>query len=208
MQGNKKDFIKIMKTKIVLIGGGGHCKVVLDAIRLHDKFSVYGIIDPGLEKGDKVMGVGVLGADECLLTAYRAGVRNAFVTVGSIGDPRLRLKLCQKAQAIGFKFPTILHPRSVVAGDVKIGGGTFIAASATINPGTLIGKHAIINTSCSIDHDCVIGDFVHIAPGVTLSGEVIVGDECHIGTGANVTNGVCVRKKTFIKAGSLVKKSL
>ena len=192
------------KEKIILIGGGGHCKVIIDAIKSAGKYAIKGVVDPGLNKGSKVLGVEVLGGDDKLQEHFDKGVKNAFISVGSVGDCTVRKNIFEKVSAIGFVFPAIIHPRAIVAQDVEIGAGTFIAASATVNPGTVIGKNVIINTSSSTDHDCDIGDFVHIAPGVTLSGGVKVGAETHIGTGVNVIQNIKIGEKCFVAAGSLV----
>lgn len=194
-----------MKEKIVLVGGGGHCKVVIDAIVNRGRYDIEGITDAQLPPGSKVSGISVLGNDDVLFDLYKKGVRNAFICAGSIGNCNVRKTLYKKAKDIGFEMPVIVHPKAVVAHDVKIEEGTFVAASATVNPGTRIGKNVILNTSSSIDHDCEIGDFVHISPGVTLSGGVRIGEETHVGTGANIIQCVKIGKKCFVPAGSLVK---
>lgn len=194
-----------MKGKIVLLGGGGHCKVVMDAIQKEGKYKIAGIVDPGLNPGETVMGVKVLGGDNILESLKKKGIKYAMVTVGSVGDCTIRKNLSESIIEAGLEMPVIIHPAAVVADDVEIGPGTFVAASATINPGTKIGHNTIINTSSSVDHDCEIGDFVHIAPGVTLSGGVKVGDSTHIGTGASVTHYIEIGKKSFISAGVLIK---
>ena len=197
--------------RIVLVGGGGHCKVIIDAIIKSGKYDIEGVVDPELREGvDEVLGVPVLGDDDELFDLYTRGVKDAFISVGSVGDCSLRRSLYKKVSKIGFNFPVIIHPGAVIAEDVKesIGKGTFIAAGAVINPGTHIGENVIINTRSSIDHDCEIGDFVHIAPGVTLSGGVKVGAETHIGTGANVTHYRNIGRKCMIKAGALISKDM
>ena len=194
-----------MKGKIVLLGGGGHCKVAIDAIRKEGKYKIVGIVDPGLNPGDSVMGVKVLGGDNVLGSLKKKGIKYAIVTVGSVGDCKIRKSLSEDIIESGLEMPVVVHPDAVVADDVEIGAGTFVAASATINPGTKIGHNTIINTSSSVDHDCEIGDFVHIAPGVTLSGGVKVGDSTHIGTGASVTQYIEIGRNSFISAGVLVK---
>ena len=197
-----------MKEKIVLIGGGGHCRVIIDAIVNSGGYDVEGIVDPKLETDSKILGFPVLGDDDILLDLYKNGVRNAFVSVGSIGNCELRKILYKEIKNIGFNMPVVVHPKAVVARDVKIGEGTFVAASATVNPGTKIGKNVIINTSSSIDHDCVIGDFVHIAPGAILSGGIRVGSQTHIGTGANVIQCINIGKKCMIGAGLTLRDDL
>lgn len=188
--------------KIVVVGGGGHAKVVIDAIKCGKKFKVCAISDPSLKKGDFVAGIPIVGDDGVLAGLFKKGVKDAFVGVGSIGDCSARKKIYDNLKKVGFRLPVIAHPNAVIAGDVELGEGTFVAAGAVVNPGARIGKNAILNTSSSVDHDCVIGDFVHIAPGVTLSGGVVVGEETHIGTGANVIQCVKIGKKCMIPAGT------
>lgn len=195
-----------IKEKIVLIGGGGHCKVVIDAIKKSNIFKIYGIIDAKLQKGTSILGIKVLG-DDALLPDIRKNIEFAFITIGSIGDCSARKKIYENLKILKFKLPIIKHPKAIVADGVEIDKGTFVAAGAVINPGTKIGKNAIVNTNASVDHDCEIGDFVHIAPGVTLSGGVKVGDETHIGTGANVIQYIIIEENKFIPAGALVYKN-
>jgi UDP-perosamine 4-acetyltransferase len=197
-----------MKKKIVLIGGGGHCKVVIDTIRKAKTYEITGIVDSSLKAGSDVAGIKVLGNDDILPQLYDQGIKYAFISVGSIGDCGIRVKLYESLKKTGFELPAIAHPAAVIADDVELGEGTFIAAGVVINPGTKIGKNAIINTSSSIDHDCGIGDFVHIAPGVTLSGGVNIGSRTHIGTGASIVQYKNIGRNQFIKAGNVVSEDL
>jgi len=193
------------KEKIVLAGGGGHAKVIIDALRSSGEFEIDGITDSNLLRGTAVLGVKVIGTDDALSEAFAAGVKKAFIAVGSIGDYEPRKKIYALLKKIGFALPVIVHPKAVVAGDVLFGEGAFVAAGAVINPGTKIGKNAIINTRSSVDHDCVIGDFVHVAPGATLSGGVSVGEGTHIGTGASVTQYIRIGKRCMVGAGTTLR---
>jgi len=197
-----------MKDKIVLIGGGGHCRVVIDAVRKAGLYEITGIVDSNLPRGEKVLGIEVLGSDGLLQELYNSGTKLAFITVGSTKDCAIRLRLHNMLKKIGFSLPVIVHPNSVIGEGVSADEGTFVAAGVVINTGTKIGKNVIINTSSSIDHDCVIGDFVHITPGVTLSGGVKIGDRAHIGTGANVIQYLNIGKGAFIPAGKTVIKDM
>lgn len=194
--------------RIVLIGGGGHAKVVINAIREAKNFEIYGIIDPALKRGESVLDVEVKGADDILPQILRKGVRCAFISVGSIGNCEPRKRIYDNLKKLGLQLPVVIHPKAVVASDVELGGGTFVAAGAIINPGTRIGKNVIVNTASSIDHDCVIGDFVHIAPGATLSGGVKVGEETHIGTGASLVQYINIGRRCMVAAGSTVRRDI
>ena len=190
--------------QIVLVGGGGHCKVVIDAIRLSGDYQIYGIVDPGISKGEVILGVPVLGNDDILEDIFKKGVNTAFVTVGSTGDSSLRIKLYERLKDIGFILPVIVHPKTVISQNIEIQEGTFIAASVTVNAGTKIGRNTILNTSCSIDHDCVVGDHVHIAPGVILSAGIVIGDRTHVGTGTKVANYIRIGKDCMICMGEVI----
>lgn len=191
--------------KIILIGAGGHCKVVIDAVLLNKQFKIAGITDSSKKKGERILGLfPIIGGDEQLIDCFKKGIKNCFITVGSTGNPVSRVKIFEKIERIGYHSPNIIHPRAIVSKFTKMGDGNFIAAGAVINPGTVIGSHCIINTGSRIDHDCIIGDFVHIAPGSSLSGRVTVGNCSHIGTGSSVIQCVNIGKNTVIGCGSNV----
>jgi len=197
-----------MKKKIVLVGGGGHCKVVMDAIESAGEFNIYGIVDSSLPKGTPVLNTEVLGKDDILPELFREGIVHAFIGVGSIGNCDIRKRIYKNLKDIGFNLPVIIHSKAVVSKYVEYGEGAFVAAGVVINAGTKIGKNAIINTSSSVDHDCEIGDFAHIAPGAILSGGVKVGDNTHIGLGASIVQYLTLEENSFIKAGALITESV
>lgn len=195
-----------MKRKqIVIVGGGGHAKVVIDAIKSSGKYAICGLVDPGLKKGDTVCGVGVLGGDSTLPSIFKKGVKYAFIGIGSIGNCSVRKRIYGNLKKIGFDLPVVVHPKAIVARDVKLGEGAFVAAGAVVAPGAIIGKNAILNTSSSVDHDCIIGDFVHVAPGAILSGGIRVGSETHIGTGAKLTQCLKIGDGCIIGAGQTIR---
>ncbi|MDD5530152.1 MAG: acetyltransferase [bacterium] len=194
--------------KIILIGGGGHCKVVIDAILLGEKYKIVGILDVPEKVGEKVLGFPVIGSDNELESYFKKGIKFCFITLGSIGNPNLRKKILNKAKKIGFNFPNVIHPCSVVSKFANIGQGNYIAPGVVINAGVAIGNNCIINTGSIIDHDCKIGDFVHIAPGVMMSGGVEINHYSHIGTGTSIIQYIKVGENTIIGAGSVVVKNI
>jgi len=194
-------------TKLLLIGAGGHCKVVIDALSRLKHFKVAGIIDLPQKSGELISGIPVTGTDRDLGLFYRRGIRHCHISVGSIGSPALRIKLWKQAAAAGFAFSTIISRHAIVSGTCTIGDGSFVAPGAVINAGAKVGSNCIINTAAVIDHDCVIGDFTHVAPGAVLGGGVSVGKFSHIGTGSSLMQYVTIGKKTVIGMGSVVTKS-
>jgi len=192
------------KPDIVLVGGGGHCKVVISIIKKLDTFNIPGISDLKENLGKEVLGIMTKYTDDQLEELHDKGIKYAFVTLGSVGNPDNRIRLFEMLKQIGFEIPVIISKDATVDESVEIEEGTVIMPGAIINPGTKIGKNCIINTGAIIDHDCMIGDHVHIAPGVTLSGSVKIGTGSHIGTGASVIHGIEIGSRVIVGAGSVV----
>jgi sugar O-acyltransferase (sialic acid O-acetyltransferase NeuD family) len=190
--------------KIILVGGGGHCKVVIDAIRSRGEYHIFGIIDSRIS-GRPVSGVRVIGRDGDLPQIFKKDkIRYAFVAVGSIGDCTIRQEIAARLKRIGFNLAVISHLSASVSVETKIKEGTFLSAGTIVNPGAKIGANAIINTAAVIEHDCQVGDYAHISPGAILCGEVKVGNCSHVGAGATIIQGVSIGRHTLIGAGSLV----
>lgn len=194
----------MIKTKIVLIGTGGHAKVIVDIINKEGKYEIVGCTTSDTDsKGFE--GLRIFGTDEILPIVFSKGVVKAFV---AIGDNRIRKKVIENAEKMGFELVTVVHPSAQVAQNVHIGQGTCIMPGAIINPHSTIGKGSIINTNTSIDHDCTIENWVHIAPGTSLAGCVVVGEGTLIGAGASIIPGVEIGMWSVVGAGGVVLKKI
>lgn len=193
-----------MNKKLLLIGGGGHCKSVLDCLLQTNQYKEIGIIDKNENFGKSILGIPVIGCDDNLTKLYELGYNYAFVTLGSIGDASHRINLFDMIEKIGFEIPNIIDSSSVIGKHVNMGKGIFIGKNAVINAGSFIGNGSIINTSSIIEHDCVIGEFAHISPGSVLCGEVQIGANSHIGANSVIKQGVKIGKNTTIGIGSVV----
>lgn len=193
---------------IILIGGGGHCKSVIDSIIKFKGYNIVGILDLHNKVGNEIFGVKVIGTDDKLKYYYKNGIRNAFLTMGSVGDTRLRRRLCSIALNIGYSFPNIIDSTAIVSDKIEIGYGNFIGKGTIINSGTKIENNCIINTGAIIEHDCHIKDFCHIAPGVTMSGNVVIGENTHIGTNSTIIQNIVIGNNSIIGAGSVVVKDI
>ncbi|MBU5310754.1 acetyltransferase [Tissierella carlieri] len=189
---------------VILIGGGGHCKSVIDSISKSKEYKIIGILDLHNKVGDEIFGVKVIGTDDKLEYYYKNGIMKAFLTMGSIGDTRIRRKLYSIALNIGYFFPNIIDNTAIVSDKVEVGHGNFIGKGAIINAGTKIGSNCIINTGAIIEHDCNIESFCHIAPGTTISGNVVVGENTHIGTNSAIIQNIKIGRDSVIGAGSVV----
>lgn len=193
---------------IILLGGGGHCKSVIDSINRLGKYNIIGILDIKEKVGTKIYDVEVIGTDDELVSYYNNGVKNVFITLGSIGDTIVRRKLNDIIKDMGMNLLNIIDPTAILAKNIKIGEGSFIGKGAILNSDVMIGSNCIINSGSIIEHDCQIGNYVHIAPGSTLSGGVIIGSDSHIGTNSTVIQDIIIGKNTIIGAGSVVVKNI
>ncbi|WP_010097576.1 acetyltransferase [Ornithinibacillus scapharcae] len=193
-----------MTKKILLIGSGGHCKSVLDALITTKEYSEIALIDKKENIGKKVLSVPIVGTDEELPKFYQSGFHYAFITIGGMGYQKLRVKLFHALIDIGFEVPNIFDKTAIISNQAKLERGVFVGKNAVVNAGSVINKGAIINTSSIIEHDCIIGDFSHIAPGSILCGEVQVGNNTHIGAGSAIKQQTKIGSNTIIGMGSTV----
>lgn len=192
-----------MNLPLIVIGGGGHCRVLLDALRLSGR-EILGICDKDPSRfGGRIMGIPILGTDDEI---YRFGCDAVALVngIGSAGSTVLRATTFRTFRCLGYRFATVIHPTAIIASDVTIDEGVQVMAGAIVQTGARVGMNSIINTRASIDHDCVIGTDVHLAPAVTLSGGVTVGNGVHIGTAATVIQGIDIGHDSIIGAGSVV----
>lgn len=192
---------------VLLIGAGGHCKTVIEALNSLEIYPA-GILDRHLVAGSEYMGVPVLGDDEDASRLFAEGYRLAFICVGSTGDSRIRKELTDYYDHIGYSFPHVVDASVLLGQGVTLGRGSLVSRGSIINTDVSIGQHCIINTGTVIEHDCNIGDYVHIAPGATLCGSVTIGPESHIGAGSVILQGLKVGKNSLVGAGSVVTKTI
>ena len=190
--------------KIVLIGGGGHCKSVIDTIRGSYNYTEIAISDGRLKRGDCISGCYVSGGDDQLEVLMNAGYKNAVITVGSVKVNTVRRDIFNKVCGIGFYFPNIVDKSANVSASAKLGRGCFIGKNTIVNSEVVIGDFSIINTGSIIEHECQIGDFSHIATGAIVCGGCWVGNDVFIGAGSTIIQGLRIGNNTNIGAGSLV----
>lgn len=189
---------------ILIIGGGGHCKSVIDVIESTGKYKIYGIIDIKEKVGQKVLDYKIIGTDDDL-EKYRNDIELAFIAIGFINSVELRIKIYNKLKQLNFKLPVIISPLAYVSKHSFIDEGTIVMHYAVINAGAKVGKNCIINTKSIIEHDAIIEDFCHISTGAIINGGVIVGKSSFIGSNATTKQYIKIPEHSFIKAGTVVK---
>ena len=174
--------------RLLLIGGGGHCRSILDCVISRGIYEKVGIVD--FDQTASALGLPVVGTDDDLPRLLNDGWTDAFISVGSVGPTELRRKLYKTVKHIGFSIPNIIDPTATIARSVVINEGVFIGKGAIVNTGSKVGVCAIINTGAIIEHDCEIGAFAHVSPRTILCGQVNVGDDTHVGAGSVVRQGI------------------
>lgn len=197
MENNRK--------RLLLIGGGGHFRSVLDSLRSAGEPYELGLIDPG---GQDLPDCPIVGCDDDLPQRFREGWNYAFITVGSVGSTALRRRLFSMVRQIGFQIPNIIDPSAILAKDVILGGGVFVGKRAVINANVTIGQGSIVNTGAIIEHDCLVGEYSHISPGSVLCGGVCLGRDVHVGAGSVIRQQISVGDRCLIGLGSIVVKDI
>ena len=175
---------------LVVIGGGGHAKVVI-ATAQSLGHRVLGVYDDHAEAA-------VLGAP--LLGRINDAVAASVPAVIAIGDNDVRAQI---ADALDMPWATLVHPTAHVHESVALEEGTVVFAGAIVQPDACIGRHGIINTAGTVDHDCKLGAFVHVAPGAHLCGGVTLEDGVLFGVGATAIPGVRVGAHAKVGAGAV-----
>jgi len=184
---------------IVVVGAGGHAKVVVECLRLAG-WNVVGCTDSD-PSPRFCAGVPVIGNDDKLSKLFAEGVKHALC---AIGDNHIREKMGDELLALGFEVPAVCGPGAIISPSVRIGSGAMILPAAVVNAETALGDFAIVNTNSSIDHDCTVGRAAHIGPGSVLAGSVHVENRAFIATGCVVIPGRKVGPDTVVGAGSVV----
>jgi UDP-perosamine 4-acetyltransferase len=192
-----------MREKVIVLGAGGHAKVVIDILKQEEQYEIVGCLDvPG---SPPVAGIPVLGDDGLLPVLYSQGIRNAFV---ALGRNTTRQRVSENLLQIGYNLINVVSKRAIVSTRVSLGKGVVIMPGAIINTDTVIADGVIVNTGASIDHDCQIGPYVHIAPGCHLAGCVMVGEQTFVGIGACVIPGIRIGERVMVGAGAAVIRDL
>ena len=185
---------------VVIIGAGGHAKVVVDMLQDNADFNLVGCVSQ-TANSTGLLGLPSMGNDEALPRIMASGVRHAFVAVG---DNRLRAELMRHVAQLGFSLVNAVSRRAVISARVALGAGIAIMAGAVINVDSVVEDGVIINTGATVDHDCRIGACAHIAPGTHLAGNVTIGEGTFLGVGCSVIPGRTIGAWSTIGAGSAV----
>lgn len=187
-----------MRSKLIIIGAGGHGKVVSDIALKMNLWKSISFLDDS-DSAKSFLGVEVVGK---IKDSARYKDEADFIV--AIGNNTKRAQLLEGLLEQEYSVVSLIHPNSVLGFDVNIDVGTVVMAGAVVNSATRIGKGCILNTHCNVDHDNIIEDYVHISPGVNLAGTVFVGKASWVGIGSTVSSNIKINSNCIIGAGAVV----
>ena len=192
-------------TAIVVYGGGGHGKALIDLLRSLGAYRLVGVVDDRMPTGETVMGLMVLGGREALVELYGQGVRLAVNAVGGIGNVAVRIKVFETLAQAGFACPALVHPTAWVEPSASLSAGVQVFPHAYIGSDARVGFGTIVNTGAIISHECILGECVNISPGAILAGRVQVGDGALVGMGVTVNLQVQIGARARVGNSATVK---
>jgi len=188
---------------VVLIGGGGHARVVASMLSESPGTRCLGYTDHH-DRGN-LEGLAYLGADDSLTQVRaREGAFELALGIGHVGVTDARAALVTALEARGFNFCSVVSARAAIAPSARIGAGSVVMPGAVVNAGAQIDRYAIVNSNATVEHGCTIGAHSHIAPGAVVCGDAHVGRACLIGAGAVIIQGLEIADACLIGAGAVV----
>lgn len=200
-----EDETRFDPTAIIVYGGGGHGKSLVDLLRLLNVYRLHGIIDDGIPAGETVMGLPVLGGSDQLSKLHGDGVRLAVNAVGGIGNVGTRVEVFHRLRQAGFTCPSVVHPVAFVEQSASLAAGVQVFPHAYIGSEVRIGFGSIVNTSAVVSHECDLGEYTNISPGALLAGGVQVGERALVGMGATINLYVKIGEGARVGNGATIK---
>ncbi len=192
-------------TKVIIYGGGGLSKMIIEAVRVLGTYTIVGIIDDNMPKGTDVIGSPVLGGADMLPELFQSGIRTAVNSVGGIGNYKVRLNVFNTLAKAGFVCPAIVHPTAHVDPSAQLAQGVLVLAQSYVSGNARVGMGTLINNSVVVSHDNTLGACVNLSPGAKLAGDVIIDDFAQLGMNVNVNIGVHIGKYARIANGATIK---
>lgn len=194
-----------MALPLILIGGGGHCKSVIEAARSAGR-KVAGILDVDDKVGSTVCGVPIIGTEDMLPSLVAD--HEFIVTVGFIKDPTVRIRIYRHILGCGGTPATVVASSANVSPHATVGRGSVVLHGACVNADAHVGDNVIINTLANVDHDVVVGDHCHVSTCASLNGMTEVGDATFVGSGSVVAQCVKICPAAILGAGTVVIKDI
>lgn len=197
-----------MREKIVIIGAGGHAKVVAECID-EKVYEIVGFLDKDdMCVGEQRAGISIVGNDANPQYWKEMGIQGCIMGIGHVGNSAIRNKAYKRFKDAGFHMITAIHKSSIVSKNAVIDDGVVIMPGAIVNANAHIQENAIINSNSVVEHDTIIGFGTHVAPGSTISGGVVVGENVLIGVGSSIIQARKIGDNAIVGAGAVVIKDV
>ena len=189
---------------LVVIGGGEHARVVVEAARTRpEEWTVEGFLDPRpCEDTQRRLGVPWLG-DDPALDPLRTD-RSYVLGVGAVNVGSARSAIVDRYRAAGARFATIIHAHAWVSPTAIVAEGAVVFAGAIVHTGAHVGAHTVIGASCVVEHDVSLGAYVQLGPGAVVGGGTSVGERSFLGLGCRVRDHISIGARTMIAMGAVV----
>jgi acetyltransferase EpsM len=195
----------IDETTLLLFGGGGHGKTLIDLVNELDTYQMGGVVDENLPAGSRIMDLPVFGGAELLPELFKAGFRQAVNGVGGIGNVGARLAVFEELKNAGFDFPTLVHPTAWIEPSAELAAGVQVLPLSYVGTDSYIDFGSLLNAHVIVSHDCHIGKCVNLSPGATLAGGVKIHDHAQIGMGVTININLTIGAEARIGNGATVK---
>jgi sugar O-acyltransferase (sialic acid O-acetyltransferase NeuD family) len=196
-----------VREKLILIGGGGHCKSCIDVVQAEGRFEIAGIVESTAcqvsDIGSLVMGYPVIGTDDDLPELVKT-YKNVLITVGQIHTAEVRIKLFNQISKLGGISPVIISPNAYVSRTATIGAGTIVMHQVIVNTEAVIGVNCILNTGMLVEHETTVGDHCHPSTCSVINGQCRIGSRVFIGSRTVLSNNINIVDDSIISAGSVI----
>jgi sugar O-acyltransferase (sialic acid O-acetyltransferase NeuD family) len=192
---------------VIVIGSGGHAKVIIDIINEMKIYNIIGITSNSLAFGESFLGYKVLGDDDILESQFSPENIQVAMGLGGHTDNNIRKKVFEKVKTLGYTFINVIHPFSSISKTAKIGEGVAIFPNVALNSYSELGDNVIVITGSTVDHETIVGNHVLISAGVTVGAYSNIEDEVLLALGSKIVSGITIGKKSLIAAGAVVVKN-
>jgi UDP-perosamine 4-acetyltransferase len=194
--------------KVIVVGSGGHAKVVIDILQEMKDFEIIGVTSNSLDINSRFGEYAVLGEDAVIKDFAIEGIYYAVMGLGGYRDNILRKTVFDLVKGMGMSFINAIHPSAIISKTAKLGEGVVIFPGVIINTDVQIGNNTIIATGSTIDHETIIGDHVLVSAGVTIGAYSKINDNAVIALGAKAVSGIIIGDNALVAAGAVVIKDV
>ncbi|MBM4398813.1 MAG: acetyltransferase [Candidatus Cloacimonetes bacterium] len=193
-----------MKKPVIVIGAGGHAKILIDILMLSSEYYLEAVIGREDETAETILGHQILKGDTYLEEYLAKGINHAAIGIGAYTDNHRRKEIFDRIKGIGFFIVNLIHPSAIISDSVIMGDGAVIFAGVVANPDVIIGSNVIIATGSTIDHETIIEDHVLVSAGVTVGAGDLIGEGSLLALGSNIISRVSIGKYSLVAAGAVV----